>query len=270
MFYIGGWNPGYIPVKYLTSVYLIFTLKTDLMNVSIFLPWSVVPPCCNHLRGSCISLRLQSWSKNTSHRTCQKHKGVWNRLLFWQAEQTVTDAVKNTLRFAVSRSYFQLLMILSNCTTFFHPRIFLCLVDFYWKLPAKTWCSKRGKGAALPSHTKMFHVAALAVSCAAAYPWCLERWLPCAVTKTNSHSWWSQWPLKNTTHSGRIEQLKSPELQICCNYKLCCQSRTSGHPSTQHRPVCHGSTQKQGMKHSLSTTAGVQLGHPAPHTGVLV
>lgn len=33
-----GWNPDYILVKYLTSSYLKFTLKVDLMNVSVVLP----------------------------------------------------------------------------------------------------------------------------------------------------------------------------------------------------------------------------------------
>lgn len=127
-------------------------------------------------------------------------QGIWNRLLFWQAAQIATDAVKNTLRFAASRFYFQLLMILSNCTTFFLPLNLSILSWFSLETSTQNMMFKKG----LKLNINIFHIAALAISHAAAYPWCLERWLPCAVTKKTSDSWWSQRPLKNTIHSSRI------------------------------------------------------------------
>lgn len=69
-----GLEPDYISVKYLTSVYLKFTLETDLMNVSIFLPRSVVPLCCNHLKGSCISLSCRA-DPRTPHTELVRNTG---------------------------------------------------------------------------------------------------------------------------------------------------------------------------------------------------
>lgn len=140
-----GWNPDYIPVKFLTSAYLKLTLKIDSMNVSVFLPWSEMLSCPvlrpSHKRVH-FPLTAKVVHEHLTHNLSEM-QGGWSRLLFWQAAQIATDAVKNILRFAVSvADDFGQVFFLTQLE-FFYPW-YLSQLDFLWKLPDKTWYLKRG------------------------------------------------------------------------------------------------------------------------------